>query len=1696
MDTQSGSEETMLGDPDRIARDYAKMRIELMDASDLVGVCEQDVASIISEFHTAQKNILVKVPKTDRRIECSYTVDFDMKVRSIMSRLRQPVVKSTKSSDSLAKLPKISIKPFDGKLENWVSFKDLYDSLIHRRDLPDVEKLHYLLSSVQGLAYDLIKSYPLSDASYLLAYQALNSYFDRKRNIAINYYDKLLNCEGVKNKSGSELERVHRTFSENLAILSKYSLPNQDFMLFHLVWSKLDVASREAFELQLDSDVDIPQYDDLMLFIKKRSRALENCLIQPVQKPSVASKKNKIALVVAPPEKCIMCTEVGHTIDDCSNFLKLSASDRFQTAKEKKLCILCLRLSHTVRRCTSKVKCTKCKNNHHTLLHFNEIVAGSVPEAQPSTSQVALAAYTPHTEALFSTAIVLIKNKFNELVRVRILLDSASACNFITRACAQRLGLKISYHAQSVKGIGQVSTEVLGSVNCEIVPTSGDSSNKLSLEASVLPSICSDMPAGKIDISSWHHIKGLDLADPEFFKPGPVDMLVSVNVLASVLKPGLVRGRPGQPIAIPTIVGWIVMGECAVTANSTRFQRQSKGNHSCFFVSNLDNTIKRFWELETVDPPKPTVLSKEELACENYMESSSRRTPQGRLVVPLTFTDPQNKPLFSNSREIAQKRFLNLERKFNVNSQFKNAYVEFMTDYLKSGHMEEVAPPSSNVGHFYYIPHHGILRPGSATTPLRTVFDASATDAEGRSLNDMLLPGPKLQKSIFDLLIRFRWHAVVFTGDIKQMYRQFLVSPSDADYQRILWRTSPDLPMRDFRLLTVTYGVSCAPYQALWCIAHLAKKFATRAPLGAAVLDRDTYVDDVVSGSDTVEAAVRIRQELLAILSSAGLHLRKWTSNHEKFFDGLAASDLYVEQFHNFEDIQDVSLKILGMMWLPKADSLTFKTAAVNSRCTKRSILSDIARIFDPLGLLSPVVFLAKYIMQLLWLSGADWDEDAPLAVSNEWVKFKTQLPLLNAVSLPRRIIPSFSDLQFHGFCDASERGYCAVIYCRATVANQPVVVRLCCAKSKVAPLRKRSIPRLELMAAVLLSELMSSVAISLEGIHRVDNIFAWSDSSVALTWIKSCPSRWKTFVANRVTEIQDNIPPDCWRHVSTNDNPADHGSRGLLPADLVPCEAWWSGPTWLSLSQEDWPQSLNQNDGSALEEQRMLSLFTANNAALVDDILNRFSSYKRVVHIMAYCFRYINNLRNPKTRSIGPLSCVETSAATKFLVKHVQESEFASEIRALTKNTPNLLPKASRKLCPFLDEGGLLRVGGRLSHSQLGYDQKHPLLLPRAHRLTSLLIEEYHKKFLHPGLQTLQNLLAQDFWILSPKRAIRSVISSCVKCFRVTPRLTAPPRMGELPIYRISQLKPFSSASVDYAGPFDISLGRGRSVRTYKGYVCVFVCTATKAVHLELASELTSEAYLACLRRFMARRGRCSRLVSDQGRNFVGASNLLKDLMAQATQAEQVEFVFNPPGSPHFSGLAEAGVKSMKTHLARVVGLQRLTYEEFNTLLVQIEALLNSRPLSPLSSDPNDLSVLTPGHFLTLEPLTILPQVSTVDTKINVLRRWQLIQKMHQDFWRKWHLEYMHTLQQRHKWSDAQPNIAIGTLVLIANEQCSPMKWRLGRVTQLHAGADKICRVVTLRTATGECKRPVVKLCILPMVASDQTNSNADSDC
>ncbi|CAK9826422.1 hypothetical protein ANTRET_LOCUS4277 [Anthophora retusa] len=516
------------------------------------------------------------------------------------------------------------------------------------------------------------------------------------------------------------------------------------------------------------------------------------------------------------------------------------------------------------------------------------------------------------------------------------------------------------------------------------------------------------------------------------------------------------------------------------------------------------------------------------------------------------------------------------------------------------------------------------------------------------------------------------------------------------------------------------------------------------------------------------------------------------------------------------------------------------------------------------------------------------------------------------------------------------------------------------------------------------------------------------------------------------------------------------------------------------------------------VKQSHLTHLATSSSPESTFDLFSRYSSLPKLLRITAYCLRFTRNARGNSNsdkvnrENINPPTATELRKAEETIIKIVQQSSFTIEIDSLSKGKP--ISKGSRlvSLNPFLDELGIIRVGGRLTNAPVPFNAKHPVVLPTSHPFTNLVIKNEHLRSLHAGPQQTLASLRDRFWILSGRRIVRKIVRQCFNCFRAKP-LTINYQMGNLPSQRVTPSRAFDSCGVDYAGPFLIREGgRGRVAR--KTYVCIFVCLVTKAIHIELATDLSTDSFLKCLHRFISRRGRCHSIYSDNGKNFIGARNQLNELgillntpqhnsrVQSSLAREGIEWHLIPPYAPHFGGLWERGVKSVKTHLKRVVGEQRLTYEELYTVLTKIEACLNSRPLHPLSSDPNDLTPLTPGHFLIGNAILALPQINLLNIQQNRLNRYQLIQQMMQHFWKRWQREYLHELQQRHKWKlQSSDTIKVGDLVIVKEDNLPPLKWRLGRVTELHPGTDDITRVVTLKTADGPIKRPVTKICTFP---------------
>lgn len=761
-----------------------------------------------------------------------------------------------------------------------------------------------------------------------------------------------------------------------------------------------------------------------------------------------------------------------------------------------------------------------------------------------------------------------------------------------------------------------------------------------------------------------------------------------------------------------------------------------------------------------------------------------------------------------------------------------------------------------------------------------------------------------------------------------------------------------------------------------------------------------------------------------------------------------------------------------------------------HSVCTKRTILSEVSQLYDPLGILGPVTILAKILMQELWKSGLDWDEPVTGTILSNWFEFKGQLRSVEMLKIPRRVVDDNPvEIQAHGFADASERAYGACIYIR-TQGCQGVHTYLLCAKSRVAPVKRLTLPRLELCAAVLVAKLMHKVKTTLS--IKINKTYLWSDSTVVLHWVKNTSTSWKTFVANRVSIIQGITTVEDWYHVRSNENPADLISRGVLPEALINSDMWFFGPSWLNLNQADWPiEKLSVLESPDLLEQKRVNISVTKNDSF--ELFSKFSSFNTLLHVFAYVLRFVHNAKNKTKRIIGALTPVEINRGLEKLVLIVQNESFGSDIENLRSKGKLSMRSSLLSLNPFLDHDELLRVGGRLSNSSFDYDKKHPLLLPHHHNFTSLLFQHEHKRLLHCGSQTLLLAVREKFWPIAGKSIAKKVTRNCIICFKSRPR-TLNYKMGDLPATRITPNRPFTIVGTDFAGPFLLKDRLTRGAKMIKAYTCIFVCFVTKAVHLELVSDLTTEAFLAAFKRFTSRRGLCSEIHSDNGTNYVGASNELKkiyDFLRNNENNIRANFIkhginwrFIPARSPHFGGLWESVVRSMKSHLTKVIGNTHLAFDEFNTILAQVEACLNSRPLSPLSNDPTDLNPLTPGHFLIGASLQAVPEGNLLDLKPNSLSRWERAQQLTQEFWRRWLRECISQMQIRTKWkttTEDQPKP--GDMVLVRQDNLAALQWPIGRITNVFPGTDGIVRVVELKTARGTIKRTTKQVCKLPSV-------------
>lgn len=1611
-------------------------------------------------------------------------------------------------------LPRINLPHFNGQITNWPKFRDAFISIIHSDALlSKMEKFHYLVSSLVGTASAVISNLPLVEDNYELAWKALNDTFNNKRMLASTYLNQLIGFKPQQGKPTIEsLQAFVSQVSDNIAAFKLLKIPNEsDYVLFHIAIRLLDPVTREHFELQ-HKEVDFPVFNDLTKFLRERCLALQlalgNSYESTQDKKSVGASKGsnpkssnrgiRTTLLAnsqvsnmetkgnSKSSACLLCSNDEHALSKCTVFLNAPVGERLRMLKNWHGCKNCLYSNHTTGKCSSKWNCRICKKRHHSLLHLQtstEDAKDNVGNA-PATSLTATLPQSSHV--LLGTVMAEIKDSTGRFQAIRLVIDSGSQHSFITQKCLNKLGLSTSPFPKRISAIGQTIFDgAKGKTLCCLKPRNQDSPI-LETEAIVIKNITSSLPNFVVPSCIWAEYSKFELADPTFWKPGPVEFLLGSDLFPDIWTGSSITLHENQPKLFSSVFGFIVTGRVP------GYQTTSTTDQSFFTLASdgcdLQRQLQDFWELE--EPASTSIRSNpEDLACENHFSNTHYRLNSGQYVVRLPFKGEP--PYLGDSELNATKRLFSLERKLTKIPKLKSEYCNFMKEYLELGHMSPVSSSSK-----YVIPHHSVVKEDRSQIKLRVVFDASSLTNSNRSLNNHLMTGPKLQQDIKCILTRFRMYPVVFVADVIKMYRQILIDPRDRGYQHILWRFDPSEAIQKYELNTVTYGTACAPFQALRVIKQLAIDEGVDFPKAARLISQDMYVDDLVTGADSIDEALELKEQVIGLLNRGNFSLSKWASNCPEVLRSTDSSNSFNNVTLSSKD--NMTVKILGLQWNPSSDTFTYKIERFTPVFTKRAILSAVAKLFDPLGFISPVIFMAKCIIQNLWKLNIDWDSEIPNNLVLQWSTLVTQLDNLQYLFIPRFIASKNRyHLQLIGFCDASEKGYCASFYLR--VVSDVITTHLLTSKTRLAPVKTLSIPRLELCGAYLLASmyqpLMETVSQSAGG-DFLEPVF-YTDSSIVLGWLNTPSYRLKIFVAHRIAYITDTTSVSSWRHIKSEENPSDIGSRGMLPDSLINCQLWWHGPDWLNTPDSRWPKSI-------IHHQHPLPEMKAEAQVLLTDIsvpdfitlMEKYSSYVKLLSVTSWLRRFAYNAKakvHQTSPHKGPLQCMELKESLFICIKIIQ-SYFL--FGGHEKNRDTVIQCKYSKLSPFFDELGVLRVGGRLNKAIISDDQRHPIILPRCH-FTLLLVDYYHKIYLHPGPSLLQALIQLRFWIPSLRNLVRQRTFLCIKCFKLKAE-TFSPKMADLPSSRVNVSRPFLHVGVDFAGPITMRESLRRKATTSKTYVCVYVCMSTKAVHLELVTALSTPAFMASFRRFISRRGIPEQIYSDCGTNFKGAANHLRELglwySAKATQdgileqATKLEVIwnFNPPHAPHFGGLWEAAVKSTKTHLKKIAGETALTYEEWTTLLIQVEAVLNSRPLCPLSSSPEETNFLSPGHFLVGGPLVALPEPSLLDYRENILSRWQLIQKMVQDFWKRWRMEYLSTLQTRTKWTKSSANPKVGDLVLLKDQNIPVLQWPLARIVKIHPGTDEVVRVVTVKTQDTQLQRPVVKLVPLLPVNSE----------
>ncbi|XP_076135495.1 uncharacterized protein LOC143118304 [Alosa pseudoharengus] len=1426
--------------------------------------------------------------------------------------------------------------------------------------------------------------------------------------------------------------------------------------------------------------------------------------------PSVQQGRGKRMTIFGKPKFqpfCPYCNNNDHFLGTCPKVKEFSPSELRTWIEKNDRCYRCARC-HKPDKCTLKKPCNTCKELHLTILHgiAHQLSTSSQSPGNSATAGILnVLARAPCAEdtlyidqpnrsprvMLKVVPVFLINGR--QRLQTYAILDDGSERTIILTSAASQLQLKGPEEILNLRTVRHEVIPMSGeTISCHISPVSRKKIRFSIANAFTAPVLnLAEHSCHASDLQrEYSHLRGLPL--PDFVHARPLILIGSDHSHLLVPKEPVRIGPYGGPIAVHTALGWAVQGPANALPRSPTSEAQALftlcDRVSCPATAELMENVERLWRLDSFPhrKDKEVTRSKQDHYCLELLETKTAVNKVGevlRYATPL-LRAPNSPQLFSSVHTLLPW-LRGTERRLKKDQELIEIYNQEIQKLVDMEYVKEVDPKDDQPGsESWLVPHHVIKQ---ASGKHRLVFNCSF-QLRGLNLNRGLLPGPTLGPSLLGVLLRFREHSLAISGDIKSMFHQVHLLPADRPLLRFIWRAMAQATYpKTYEWQVLPFGTTCSPCCAIYALQRHAKEHPESDPEVLNSVLRAFYVDNCLQSFDTSAAAKTLLDRLRATLSKGGFEIRQWASNDSRVVEHLPpearsmSTDLWLSQAG-----VDPQESTLGLRWSCLPDSLGYKHRVTAIKIpTLRLIYRTLASQYDPLGYILPYTTRAKVLVQDLWKTKQGWDDPiTPSELADQWLKWESELSVLPSIRLPRCYVPPCADQsdvyrELHVFCDAAERAYGAVAYLRVHDDQNHIHVAFIMARSRVSPKRQLSMPRLELSAALLGAQLATTLRCELT--LPLARTILWSDSTTVLTWLKSESCHYKVFVGTRIAEIQELTDSDKWRYVDSPNNPADALTRGKKLCDLAQPNCWTTGPLFLQKPENCWPvapdvaHSSPPADSTELKKAALCLNVSATVSALPD--ASQHQSWGDLIAATEQALTQSNKSY--------------TAAAEALLLQQAQASCFPEELDALQKGRP--LHRHSRllSLSPELDpDVGLMRVGGRLRRAQdLDPDVIHPIILDPKHPTTQLIIKDYDESLLHPGPERVFGELRRRYWIVGGRPAIRKHQYSCRECqrWKSSPEV---PKMADLPPARLRLFKPpFWSTGVDCFGPFVILHGR----RTEKRWGIIFKCLTTRCLHLDLLGSLDVDAFLLALRRFRSRRGQPFEIWADRGTNFRAGDRELRECfqamepkLQEHLANQQISFNFHPPGAPHFGGVWEREIRSIKNALRVILGKQTTSEAVLQTVLIEVEGIMNSKPLGYLSSNAADSDPVTPNLLLMGRRDASLPQAMFANSKLLGRRKWRHSQMLADHFWTRFIRDYLPNLQPRGKWLKEVQNLEVGRTVLILDPQLPRASWPTGRVTAVTAGRDGRVRSADVQVGSQTYTRPVSRLMILPELTDD----------